>query len=105
MNAGMAWYTPEAWRELQAIPEAAIEMNYAQFVRKCERLIAEFAAQGYRVVKLPIDIGQMTEWCHRHGYEIDDKGRAAFGAVLTCAHDQGLDVMAVDFEDATRVVQ
>ena len=74
----MAWYTPATWRELRAIPEAKIEMSYPQFVRKVERMIAGFEARGLRVVKVPINVTQMVEWCHRHGYEADTTGRAAF---------------------------
>jgi hypothetical protein len=42
---GIAWYSPETWQELQAIPEAKIEMSYSEFVRKCERGIAGFEAR------------------------------------------------------------
>ena len=45
----MGWYTPATWRELQAIPEAKIEMSYPQFVRKVERMIAGYEAQGVQV--------------------------------------------------------
>jgi len=99
------WYTPETWRELQAIPEAAIEMTYPEFVRKCERQIADLEAQGFRVEKVFIDVGQMVEWCRRNGYEIDSRGRAAFGAALALARSSGQDVMAITIEDRTRSVQ
>jgi hypothetical protein len=102
---GMAWYTPTTWRELRAIPEAKIEMSYSQFVRKVERMISEFTAQGIRVVKVPVNVGQMVKWCHRHGYEVDTKGRAVFGATLTLALEDGQDVMTMPFEDRTRSVQ
>jgi hypothetical protein len=74
----MAWYTPETWRELQAIPEAEIEIlrTYCGYVK---RLIAGLTAQGWRVVKVPVNVSQMVEWCHRHGYEADTRGRAAYG--------------------------
>jgi hypothetical protein len=103
---GMGWYTPETWRELQAIPEAEIEMSYPQFVRKVERMIAGFEAEGARVVRVPIDVAQMVAWCHRHGYEADTRGRALFGSALTIALEDGRDVMTMPFEDRiTRSVQ
>ena len=102
---GMSWYTPEAWQELRAMPKAKIEMSYSQFTRKCERLIAGFEARGIKVEKVAVDIGQMTAWCHQHGYEIDDMGRTAFGAALTACRASGRDVMATPFEDGTRSVQ
>jgi hypothetical protein len=102
---GMGWYTPATWRELRAIPEAKIEMTYSALMRKCERSIAEFRAQGVQVVKIPINVSQMVEWCRKHGYEIDTRGRAAFGAAWMTAHNSGRDVMAMPFEDRTRMVQ
>jgi hypothetical protein len=102
---GMAHYTPEAWRELRALPEAKIEMSYPQFMRKCERLIAGFEASGFQVEKVPIDVGQMVAWCHRHGFEIDTKGRAVFGSVLGACRASGQDVMTAPFEDSTHAVQ
>jgi hypothetical protein len=40
----MAWYSPEAWKQLAAIPEARIEKSYQDFVRAFERGVREFAA-------------------------------------------------------------
>jgi hypothetical protein len=104
-DIGVAWYTLETWRELRAHPEAKIEKTYSEYVRGCERVIAGYTAQGFRVVKLPIDIALMVEWCHAHGYEIDGKGRAVFGAALMNAHGTGRDIMTTPFRDDTRTVQ
>jgi hypothetical protein len=101
----MAWYTPATWRELQAIPEAKVQMSYSQFVRKIERMISEFTAQGIQVVKVSVNVSEMVEWCHQHGYEADSRGSAAFGAALTMALEAGQDVMTMRFEDRTRSVQ
>jgi hypothetical protein len=90
---------------LRAHPEAKIEKTYSEYVRDCERFIAGCPAQGYRVVKVPIHIALMVEWCHAHGYEIDGEGRAVFGAALLAAHDAGEDVMSMEFHDGTHTVQ
>ena len=101
---GVAWFTPETWRELRAHPEAKIEDTYSEYVRRYERALAAFTAQGFRVVKVPIDISLMIEWCHAHGYEIDSGGRAVFATVLL-ANDAGEDVMSIEFRDDARTVQ
>jgi hypothetical protein len=82
---GMAWYSPEAWAQLAAIPEARIEKSYAEFVRGFEVLSREFAAKGVRVEPVSVDVGRMTEWCHRNGYKIDNRGRTIYGAALLAA--------------------
>jgi hypothetical protein len=98
----MAEYTPETWQELAAHPEAKIDKTYAEYLRTCERMIAEFKARGVRVVRQPINVAQMIEWCHKHGYEIDSAGRARFGAALELAQGAGLDVMTMPLRDTTR---
>jgi hypothetical protein len=79
--AGIAWYSPEAWQQLVAMPEARIENSYSDFVRIFENAVREFAAQGVRAEKISINVGEMIAWCHSHGYEIDAKGRAVYGSI------------------------
>jgi hypothetical protein len=102
---GLAWYSPSTWRELCTHPEARIEKSYSEFVRTYERMSAGYAREGFQIVKLPIDIALLIQWCHKHGYEIDGKGRAAFGAALQAALAAGKDVMALEWRDDTRSVQ
>jgi hypothetical protein len=104
-DIAVAWFTPETWRELRGHPEAKIEDAYSEYVRRYERALAAFTAQGFRVVKVPIDIAVMIEWCHAHGYEIDSSGRAVFATALLAANDAGEDIRTVSFRDGTRAVQ
>jgi hypothetical protein len=101
---GMAWYTPEAWKQLAAMPEARIEKSYQDFVQAFERGVRELATRGVRVEKLVIDVAKMTEWCHRNGYAIDTKGRATYGSMLMLARDDP-EVMNRPPIDKTRSMQ
>jgi hypothetical protein len=105
VDIAMGWYTPETFRELRAHPEAKIEKQYSDWVRDCESFIAGCPSQGLRVVKVPIDIPLMIEWCHARGYEIDSAGRAVFAGMLLGAQDAGDDIRTVSFSDDTRIVQ
>ena len=82
---GIAWYSPAAWKQLEAMPEAGIQKTYREYVRATENVERGYAARGIRTTRIPIDIDQMTAWCHRNGYEIDSTGRAIFGNVLNAA--------------------
>jgi hypothetical protein len=73
-------------------------------VRKVERMTAEFEAEGVQVVKYPINVAQMVEWCHRHGYEVNSRGRATYGGALATAHGEGRNVMDMPVTDLTRAV-
>jgi hypothetical protein len=101
---GVAWYTPEMWAQLAAMPEARIEKSYRDFVRTFERTVREYTAMGLRVEKLMIDVAKMAEWCHRNGYEIDTKGRATYGSMLMLARDDP-EVMNRPPVDKTRSLQ
>jgi hypothetical protein len=102
---GLAWYTPETWRQLAAIPEARIEKSYDDFVSTFENLQQKFAAQGITVEKITLDVDHMVAWCRRHGYEVDSIGRAKYGALL---HAAGGDPKVLDnmpITDNTRALQ
>ena len=101
----MAWYTPEAWARLKAIPEARIDMSYRAYVHNYEAYTRRFVAEGIKVERVAVDVDQMLAWCHRNGYEVNSTGRAIFGTVLTMARDDPrvLDNPIVD--NVTRSVQ
>ncbi len=84
---GVGWYSPEAWKQLAAIPEAHIQKSYADFVTAFDQAVRGYAAQGIAIEKIHIDIDHMLAWCHRHGYAIDDRGRAVYGVVMSMARD------------------
>lgn len=98
----MAWYSPEAWLELAAIPEAKIDMTYDEYLRNCHSYIERFKKHNISVDLIPVNVGQMVEWCRKHGCEIDCKGRATFGAVLAACCANGADVMSTGFKDGTK---
>jgi hypothetical protein len=52
-----------------------------------------------KVVIDAADIDEMVEWCHRNGYEIDAKGRAAYGVV------KQMGALDKPFTDETRPLQ
>lgn len=86
---GMAWYSPEAWQRLAAIPEARIQKSCAEFLHSFAAAEREFAAQSLAVEKVAVDIDAMLAWCYRRGYQIDDdQGRAVYGACLLMARNE-----------------
>ena len=104
-GTSMGVYSAEVWERLLTIPEADIEMTYAEYLRKLERTERDFVARGIEVKKVPIDdVDQMIAWCHRNGYEIDSKGRAVYGAALAMA-DGDPAAMNKPIIDKTRNIQ
>jgi hypothetical protein len=104
-TVGLSWYSAETWKRLEAIPEARIEKSYQDFVRSFEKLKRSYAAQGIKTEIMPIDLDQMTAWCHRNGYEIDSTGRSVYGSVLTMARDHPAVLDNPVIDNVTRTVQ
>jgi hypothetical protein len=102
---GLAWYSPQAWRQLAAIPEAHIEKSYDDFVRTFESMAREFAVHGIVVEKIIIDVDHMVAWLRRHGYDIDNPGRAKYGAMLMVAGGDPKVLDKTPIVDNTRVLQ
>jgi hypothetical protein len=104
-SVGVAWYSPEAWEQLAAMPEARIEKGYQDFAHSFELAAQVLAARGVRGEKVVVDdVAKMTEWCHRNGYEVDTRGRAAYGCMLLLARDDP-DMLDRPVVDKTRVIQ
>jgi hypothetical protein len=85
---GVAWYSEKAWKRLESMPEARIEKTYADYLRAVENSERELAAFGLKTERMQINIDHMTAWCHRNGYEIDGKGRSAYGTMLIAARER-----------------
>jgi len=89
-SVGMPWYTADSWAQLRAVADdhADLVETVEEYEQKAERLIRQFAAQGIAVEKVLIDIDALVRWCRREGYRIDQKGRAAYGAMLLASKGQ-----------------
>lgn len=103
---GMAWYTPAAWEQLAAMPEAKIEKNYQDFVRDFEAYVRRFEAQGVPVQKVTIgNVTEMVAGCHRHGYEINSRGRALYVSALALVDGDVVKARGMPFIDKASPVQ
>jgi hypothetical protein len=88
ITTGMAWYTPESWRQLEeaiaaaGMPKAMLASSYAEFVAQYDAFARGFERQGVRVEKTPIDVPHMVAWCKRWGLSINAAGRSKYAAAL-----------------------
>ncbi len=99
--AGVAWYTPETWRRLQAVAGDVL-CGYDEYLRRTEQLMRGFEVQGIKAKKVAVDVDHLLAWCKAHGFSISDsRTRSASGATLV-AHggkpfDINLPVEGADF--------
>ena len=92
----MPKYTPAGWRRLRAVADDRDDLqdSLADYDRKAHRIAGQFAARGFSISWLSVDaaaVDEMVQWCHTHGYRVDQAGRAAYGAVRSAelSHSAG----------------
>jgi hypothetical protein len=100
-GAGIAWYTPRSWRELEAVTDEPL-CSYDEFVRKSAEHIRRFEAEGIRAERILIDVAHMAAWCKRQGLRVDSKGRSMYGAALLAAGGDTAELDALGFEDRSK---
>jgi hypothetical protein len=101
----MAWFSPESWRQLEAVSDAAVCGSYEEFLRHATEMVRAFEAEGIEVEKHFLDVPHMVAWCRRWGYRIDSKGRAAYGSALLAAGGDPAELDRRGFVDHTRPQQ
>ena len=97
---GMAFYTPENWRKLQAVTDEGDLCSYEDYLHRVEEQIKGYEAQGFVVTKVLVDVPHMIAWCKRQGLRINkSKSRATYGAMLLAADGDRNEMDRKAFED------
>jgi hypothetical protein len=77
---GIAWYSSEQWAELRRVasdPEE-LETTYEEWQAVIKRAVPDFIKAGYKLVKVPVDLTELADWCRRRGRLIDADARAQY---------------------------
>ncbi len=79
-QVGCAWYTRAEWERLREIADnrGALDDTFDEWERGALAALAELAAMGRRVRKVPIDVDDLAVWCHQRERRLDGAARAAF---------------------------
>ena len=77
---GVSWYRPEQWERLREISEDKehFEMTYEESLLDSENKIKQLEAQGYRPVKVEVDVEEMLAWCSTQGLSVTPETRTKF---------------------------
>src|SRR5213593_4552323 len=95
--AGIAWYSSAEWqklREVAADPDR-LENTYQEWLAVLEQAWKKMVAAGIALVKVPVDVSNLTNWCRERNIPIDGKARAQYvteiiktGVVVSKANGQ-----------------
>ena len=78
--AGVAWYSSTQWqqlREVAADPER-LENTYQEWLAVADQAWKKMEASGIALVKIPLDVPKLTDWCRERNLPIDGKARAQY---------------------------
>ena len=77
---GTAWYRRDQWPLLleTAADRSDLEETYDEWLMTIRHTIADMGSQGVRVIKVPIDMEDLLDWCKLEGREQDGAARAAY---------------------------
>ena len=78
--AGVAWYSSAQWqhlREVAADPER-LENTYQEWLAVVDQAWKKIEASGIALVKVPIDVSELIEWCRDRSVPIDGRARAKY---------------------------
>jgi hypothetical protein len=77
---GLAWYTREGWERLRelAVDREQLDDSFDAWERGAQAAIAELAAMGRTVRKVPIDLEALLAWCRTQDRPLDSAARAEY---------------------------
>lgn len=78
--AGVAWYSSTQWqqlREVAADPER-LENTYQEWLAVADQAWKKIEASGIALVKVPVVVSELTDWCRERDIPIDGKARAQY---------------------------
>jgi hypothetical protein len=88
---GVAWNKADQWPALYeaSVDRDALEDTHEEWLKQAQKTLVELGRQGVRTERVEIDVGELVEWCRRHGRDLDGKARAEFTTrQLRMKHEQ-----------------
>jgi len=77
---GVSWYRPEQWERLREIAEdkETFAISYEASLVDSEKKIQQLEAQGYRPIKVEVDVEALLTWCTTQGLPVTPETRTKF---------------------------
>jgi len=77
---GVAWYSAAQWQQLREISADAelLEATYEEWLLAAEQTFKEMTASGAALIKVPIELQDLIQWCHEKKVPIDAEARARY---------------------------
>ena len=79
---GVAWYRPEQWETLRnvSVDKDKLEETHAEWLTEAERVVKRLRQQGFRVIKVDVEISDLMLWCESQKVPLDAEARTKYTA-------------------------
>ncbi len=77
---GVGWYSVSQWQQLREVatdPER-LEKTYQEWLVVAEQACEKMEASGMAIVKVPVNVQELIDWCRERNLPIDGKARAQY---------------------------
>jgi hypothetical protein len=77
---GVSWYRADQWDRLREIAEdkETFAIPYEESLLDSEKKIQDLEAQGYRPIKVEVDVEALLTWCTTQGLPVTPETRTKF---------------------------
>ncbi|MCD6052358.1 MAG: hypothetical protein K0Q55_3776 [Verrucomicrobia bacterium] len=78
----VGWYTPVEWSLLKAhsVDTDKLDDTYEAWLTNAGNVIKRMEASGISVVRVPIRIAELQQWCAQQGLPLDGDARARYAS-------------------------
>jgi hypothetical protein len=79
---GIAWYSSDQWADLRRVVSdpAELESTFEEWQAVVKRSVPALINAGITLVKVPVDVTALVNWCRQHRKPIDAHARAQYVA-------------------------
>ncbi|NOZ20339.1 MAG: hypothetical protein GXP25_04535 [Planctomycetes bacterium] len=77
---GIAWYKPTQWKRLLQISEDSVDLEgkYLDWSDAASDAMRQLTRAGLRVLRVDIDIEQLSAWCEQRGLPVSAESRSRY---------------------------
>ncbi len=81
-KVGIAWYMPDQWQLLLDISADRddLEATYAEWERDAKKALRQLRQGGLNVVKVPVEIEELLDWCQSRNVPVNANARSQYAA-------------------------
>jgi len=77
---GISWYKPEDYDRMKRMFKDGFRLpdTFEEWLDRAEKAAAQLTADGYVVIRAPLDPETFPKWCRDHGLEMTTETRSIY---------------------------